>query len=616
MERLIKFDKFRNLGLEEPEYLVLNSNFEKGKIGNLLVIIGSNNSGKSNVLDGIVKISDGKVEQRDITTLSYEEKDRKPSVSLCYRDKESDFDVEYVSNIEEKGWTIKKSNIIEKKEITIAKNTVIQDLNNIVQVFSYYRPGSRSRMTVKNLISKIYNDPEFKYSTYESEIRTVVEEIKNNFNSNNGSSIWEKIEQQNLETVRSCLNENANEMISKEVSKIIGVRSIPSIYKYQETMLESNDLFVNDINNISDSRFFKSLFKAINIDASTILNAYKQFNENNNSAILNKLKKQMKSKVDKLNDQFNKMYFASNDQYKFTLDFESSRISFGMARGKDEDAITLEYQSTGFRWFFDLFFNFLTINELQPGDIVIMDEPATNLHPQGQAELRRFIKEYAVKNDVLFIIATHSPFLIDTDNYDELRVVSMENNRSSIDNTFTAVNLSDPDSLLPIKESLTIKQNVLYDLDTEVFWVEGITDYIYLTMFKNFFGIKNISFLPFNGVGKNKEQTRSILKRLLEIKFHKRSMLVDADKAGMDMYDQAKDSAFDTVHNLSEVELENGKNAMMIEDLFSTEDKKKYNVIKEKRSLGASELKIHAKVSDFADETVTNFKKLFDILQD
>jgi hypothetical protein len=165
---------------------------------------------------------------------------------------------------------------------------------------------------------------------------------------------------------------------------------------------------------------------------------------------------------------------------------------------------------------------------------------------------------------VLFIIATHSPFLIDTDNYDELRVVSMENNRSSIDNIFTAVNLNDPDSLLPIKESLTIKQNVLYDLDTEVYWVEGITDYIYLTMFKKIFGIKNISFLPFNGVGKNKEQTKSILKRLLEIKFHKRSMLVDADKAGMDMYNQAKDSAFDTVHNLSEFELENCKKAMMI----------------------------------------------------
>lgn len=60
----------------------------------------------------------------------------------------------------------------------------------------------------------------------------------------------------------------------------------------------------------------------------------------------------------------------------------------------------------------------------------------------------------------------------------------MENNRSKIDNLFTAVNYEDPDSLLPIKESLTIEQNVIYILKTEVVWVEGITDYNYLTMFK------------------------------------------------------------------------------------------------------------------------------------
>ena len=132
-------------------------------------------------------------------------------------------------------------------------------------------------------------------------------------------------------------------------------------------------------------------------------------------------------------------------------------------------------------------------------------------------------------------------------------------------------------------------------------------------MFKNFFKIKNIAFLPFNGVGNTKDQTKSILKKLVTIKFHKRSILVDADKAGLDMYNQAKDAAFD---NLSEVTLENGKQAMTIEDLFSTEDKKKFNVIKEKRSLGASEMKIHSKESDFSEETISNFKKLFDILVD
>ena len=41
-----------------------------------------------------------------------------------------------------------------------------------------------------------------------------------------------------------------------------------SIYKYQEKMLTSNDLFVDDINKIATSRFFTSLFNALNIDVS------------------------------------------------------------------------------------------------------------------------------------------------------------------------------------------------------------------------------------------------------------------------------------------------------------------------------------------------------------
>lgn len=348
------------------------------------------------------------------------------------------------------------------------------------------------------------------------------------------------------------------------------------------------------------------------INVNEIVKAYNQFEENNNSAILNRLKNKIKPKIDTLNDQFNKMYFASNDKYKFTLDFESSRISFGMARGEDEDPIVLEYQSTGFRWYFNLFFNFLATNNLKSGDIVILDEPATNLHPQGQIELRRFIKEYAIKNDILFIIATHSPFLIDVDNFDELRVINMENNRSNIDNLFTAVNLHDPDSLLPIKESLTIKQNILYDLETEIIWVEGITDYIYLTMFKNLLEIKNIAFLPFNGVGK-KEETNDILKKILSIKFHKKSILVDADRAGLEMHKKAKDSGFDSVYNLSEINKDN-QSFKNIEDLFTTEDKEKYKIIKDKNSLAASELKVKAKLSDFDEKTIENFKNLFKLL--
>ena len=36
-----------------------------------------------------------------------------------------------------------------------------------------------------------------------------------------------------------------------------------------------------------------------------------------------------------------------------------NRIAFAMSRGKDGDPIMLEFQSTGFQWFFNLYFNYL-----------------------------------------------------------------------------------------------------------------------------------------------------------------------------------------------------------------------------------------------------------------
>ena len=81
--------------------------------------------------------------------------------------------------------------------------------------------------------------------------------------------------------------------------------------------------------------------------------------------------------------------------------------------------------------------------------------------------------------------------------------------------------------MLPIKESLTIEQNILYSLKTEIVWVEGITDYNYLTMFKNLLNIEDVAFIPFNGVGKTDEDQMSILKRLKSIEFHRFNLLCD-----------------------------------------------------------------------------------------
>lgn len=610
MERYIKYNRFRNLGIEKPDTLMLNADFKKGKIGNLLVLIGTNNSGKSNVLDGILKFRDDrKIEQRDITDLFFDSDYKKPTLSFCYRD--GDDYIEFEKQLNNNGeW--KTSFELYPDQISITKDELIIELNSLCKALIATNVGVHTQI-INQFIERVNNLTTYDFEVIKDELLDVLIYYRN-------KNILQRVPIDTLKKFQiiKIFNKETNCIdLRKELEERYGFNLLPNIYSYSDNKLSNGDLYTDNINEISNHKFFKSLFKILKIDISKVVNAYNQYNGDGNIAVLKKLGKSLKPKVDRLNDQFNKMYFASNDQYKFMLDFGPSRISFGMARGKEDDPIRLEYQSTGFRWFFDLFFNYLSANELNPGDIIIMDEPATNLHPQGQIELRRFLKQFSIENDVLFIIATHSPFLIDIDNYDELRVVSIEDNKAKIDNVFATIDLDDPISLLPIKDSLTIKQNLLYDIDTEVYWVEGMTDYIYLTMFKNFFEINDMAFLPFKGVGKTKEETHKILERIWSFKFYKRSLLVDADKAGMDMYNQAnKDAGFHGLHNLSEIELVSGKKAINIEDLFSLDDHKKYPFIRDKRSMTLSEFKIHSKLSDFSDETINNFRKLFDILED
>lgn len=618
MQRSIKFSKFRNLGLEKDDYLLLNGDFQKGKMGNLIVLIGPNNSGKSNVLDGIVKVCTGsELERRDITDLYYDEQHRHPSLSLVYRDDKFTFELQRgLGNTFE--WKITEGEIAAENKPT--SDIIKKEMPDIVNVLQSTFNIRNSKWT--NFLSKMSSMKDKELYAAAMEVLTYVYENHRGNTINFGyryQTLWDYLKTKNFKMIAHFdeIKGAKSPFIQNYLLKQAGLQNVtPNCIVYRENHIGNSDLSTSRVNEIANHRFFKALFKSMKVDPKTVFNAYDQFNENGNVQVIKKLEKDLQRKLDTISARFNRLYFASTDQYKFTIACESTRVLFGMARGKDEEAINLEYQSTGFRWFFNLFFNFLASGTLNPGDIVIMDEPATNLHVQGQNELRAFIKQFAIENDILFVLATHSPFLIDADHYDELRVISTENNRSKIQNRFAAVNLDDPDSLLPIKESLTIKQNVLYDLDTEVYFVEGITDYNYLTMFKKLLNIQNIAFLPFNGVGNNSAQTKKILNALIKIRFHKRSLLVDADKAGQDMFKQAQDADFNSVHSLSEIALSDTKKAMMVEDLFSPEDKKKFPAIGNKNSDGTSVMKDHCKLSDFSKPTIEHFKELFKLLQE
>ncbi len=287
----------------------------------------------------------------------------------------------------------------------------------------------------------------------------------------------------------------------------------------------------------------------------------------------------------------NKFYDYSKEStaYEIKLEVYDCRKS-----DNQNEPIILSQQSTGFQWAFNFMFGFLcnvgSHFSLNKNIIYVMDEPATHLSVPARKEFRKFLKEYAHKNHVTFVLATHDPFLVDTDHLDEIRIVEKETEDSVIKNHFNYPlnNASkDSDALDKIKRSLGVGQHVFHNPQKHrIIFVEGITDYCYLSAFKLYLCYKEykdnpipFTFLPISGLKKESDEMKETIKKLCELDNHPIVLTDDDRKDGSDpqrakseQFKNANEEMHDpiTILQLSDCD----RHFKQIEDCFSANDRK------------------------------------------
>lgn len=357
--------------------------------------------------------------------------------------------------------------------------------------------------------------------------------------------------------------------------------------------------------------------------------------------LLEELEKELKKMGEKINKKFNESYCINpDDEHRYVFEFCLQEQNFLHIKIKrDNEYLELAKQSTGFQWFFNLFFNFLYKYhhnyEGVPANygecIVVMDEPATHLSVPARKEFRKFLKEYAHKNHVTFVLATHDPFLVDTDHLDEIRIVEKETEGSAIKNHFNYPlnNASkDSDALDKIKRSLGVGQHVFHNPQKHrIIFVEGITDYCYLSAFKLYFNKHNpqykdnpipFTFLPISGLKKESDEMKETIKKLCELDNHPIVLTDDDRKDGSDQkatserFKRANEEMHDpiTILQLSDCD----RCFKQIEDCFSANDRKKYAKNKQMELAMAFKTRLLYGEKDdvMSEETKKNFLKLFE----
>ncbi len=96
-KRVLKLHHFRNLGRKSPAKLLLNSSFEN-KHGGLVVLVGENNVGKSNVLEALKAFNDNTNSLCAIE--NHEEQIKKPTILSLINTIENNQQLETLSWVE------------------------------------------------------------------------------------------------------------------------------------------------------------------------------------------------------------------------------------------------------------------------------------------------------------------------------------------------------------------------------------------------------------------------------------------------------------------------------------------------------------------------------------
>jgi predicted ATP-dependent endonuclease of OLD family len=146
-------------------------------------------------------------------------------------------------------------------------------------------------------------------------------------------------------------------------------------------------------------------------------------------------------------------------------------------------------RSAGFVWFFSFLAWYSSVKKRDEPLVLLLDEPGLSLHGKAQQDLLRYFDAEIVANPKhQLIYSTHSPFMVDSQHFDRVRIVQ----DSSIDSdeqlsreeegtkVFTDVLKASPDSLFPLQGALGYELTQTLFIGPNCLIVEGVSDLLYL----------------------------------------------------------------------------------------------------------------------------------------
>lgn len=160
-------------------------------------------------------------------------------------------------------------------------------------------------------------------------------------------------------------------------------------------------------------------------------------------------------------------------------------------------------RSRGFQWYLSFYLELKAQSKKNSqGLVILFDEPGLYLHATAQSDIKSLFEELA-RGACQIVYTTHSPYLIDVDKLNRLRLVINDVKDGTLVEKVTSDRLKGKklDSLKPIIDAMGMDvANYLTPISRKNVIVEGISDFYYFCAFKKLLRrTDDYSFIPSQG---------------------------------------------------------------------------------------------------------------------
>lgn len=458
----------------------------------ITTIIGKNESGKSNIIEGLSYIS----LSGNMKSIFTDDKINRNKM---------DSPIEYIIVLKP---TLHEQDIFN---ITTDTQIIINKDNSSTTggILDYY--NTNIRYHINAMIESLGHNPfQLRNQDYTNYVHYISEfQRDKSLNINQITSAFAFLESR-IKNMKSESNESIIESFTNSKSKWNAIISILPItfYRNADKMLKTQynlDDVKKELQNPKayPNSLLSDFVKLLDIAEDEFIKAVQSGSTGPQTTIRNRIYKAVDKKI---NEDFKNFYTV--EPISLSVEFNSNNVSFSV-QSSDGEALLLSERSNGLRWYLYTFIDARAHDVSQSNVIYLFDEPGVSLHVNAQNEILNLFNDLANKGNQI-AYTTHSPFMLNTndDGIHRIRAVdkdphgnthiyktaydqrlSPQNQEDTIAPIISAIGMSLYNTFGPAKDKLNIV-------------TEGVSDYIYLiTMAKILKTDKyNINIIPSFGV--------------------------------------------------------------------------------------------------------------------